>query len=172
MKFKTKDLKLAALRYYDNEHKGLELTAPLGYTFLYKKNDEYFDVFNPGDDVPVFERTYYTNDRMGEDYGTKVRLVSEESRLQTGPCYLLEKEDSEEKFSCDEIKLEELEDYVLNSPLYFMCRSEIANDRLAHLKQPLKMYKTILKDRVNEIQVSDFFDKRMEIDTVQFKKQK
>ena len=49
MKFKTEDLRIAAVRHFDIEHNGLGYTEPLGLKVLLQRGDTYINLLNPGE---------------------------------------------------------------------------------------------------------------------------
>lgn len=164
-RFNVKDLRLAAIKYFDEEANGIELTDALGYVILENTRENlYINVFNISDFTPVFERLPYANTtRDGEDYGSKMRLVINEAK--SGPCYVLTKIDLSDFFDKEIVFREDLEDYVLNSKYYFRDRKEIAISNLK--KQPVKMMKILLADSRSEEKFCRFFEER---DFIVFKK--
>lgn len=163
--FKARDLRLAAIRYFDAEANGIELTEALGYVILENiRENLYVNVFDIADSTPIFERVPYSNTTLdGEDYGTKVRSVLYEA--ETGPCYLLTKIKLSDCFDKDLISRKDLEDYILNSDYYFRNRKEIVMKNLK--KHPFRMLKTLYEDTKSEERFVDFFEQR---DYVVFKK--
>lgn len=158
-KIKTKDLKLATLRYFSEENRGVEVDSPLGcYAFLVEiGKDTYVNPFNPLEEYPIFKRVPYSNTTMsGEDYGTKIMSVN--NILREGPCYVLSDSSIVEYFSGEEIDLEVLEEYMLKSRGYFRERKTAALARLK--KHPIKMYKILKNDEKMEAEVENFFAER------------
>ena len=99
MVIKTKDLKLAQVRYYDEKHNGLEYSEPLSNVILVKTEDNLYDnLLNPGEAFPVFERVSKTFNQYSTDgyYGTKMRFVS--GKLASGEAWLLTSTDFESVF--------------------------------------------------------------------------
>lgn len=139
---KTEDLLFTTLKYYEKD-KGVEVSDNFAYAFLVKVSDDvYINPFEPLDLYPVFERVPYSNvTKDGESYGSKMRLLNDIDT--TGPCYIVM---SGKLFDKDLISYEELEEYILNSDKFFKDRFYIAKDRLAKLKQPLKMLSIMKKD--------------------------
>ena len=137
-KFNTKDLYLAELKYAAKE-KGIEVMEPLSYVFVYHKDNSFYNVITK-EEYPTYEKIPYSNTTIdGEDYGTKIRLVSELD--ETGPCYLLSNIKCEKLLSDSVVDLEIIKDYILNSSFFFKDRIDIAVDRLANFKEPVKMFK-------------------------------
>ena len=129
-KVNLSNLKLAVLKYFSDEHNGVELTEPLSYVVLRKgKNQKYtniFEIFDIYDDIPVFERVPYSNTTYdGEDFGSKLRIVQGEEYLSSGPCYILLQEDLSSYFGKDSINMLELEEFMVNSKYYFKDRKEL-----------------------------------------------
>lgn len=160
-KIEIKDLRIASLRYYSEENRGVEVDSPLGwgcFAFLVKiGKDTYVNPFNPLEEYPVFKRVPYSNTTMsGEDFGTKIMLAN--NILREGPCYVLSDDDYADYFGCDVIDIKVLEECILNSPGYFRERKGIAEARFK--KHPIKMYKILKNDEEMEDVVNKFFAKR------------
>lgn len=159
--FKVRDLKLAELKYYDEEHNGIEVMEPLSYVVLLRMGNSYVNFFKPEEIYPVFERTPYANVSVkdGEEFGTKVRLLTDEEDCVSGPCWLLDREDD----SCDKrdvVSVLEVEDYVLNSYRYFKDRIAIANERLKNFEHPFLMWRIIKRDGDKALEIEKFFEDR------------
>ena len=128
MNIETKKLKLAQVRYYDEEHNGVEVPSLKAYVFLLKSGESYINILNPGEDLPVYERVPYTNTTLdGDDYGTKIVLAYGE--CESGPCYVVENIGMDHIFEVDSISLRQLKEYVMKSNLFFMDRLEIMKHR-------------------------------------------
>lgn len=164
-KFMAKDLRLAEIKYFNEEAKGIELTEPIGYVILEKLRDDlYANPFDISDFTPVFERLPYSNTtRNGVEYGSKVRLVI--NKAESGPCYVLTNINLGDCFDREEIEGKDLEDYILKSGYYFPDRKNIAVKRFK--KHPIEMFKVLLNDEKQAEKFSDFFEER---DYVVYKK--
>ena len=126
--FKTDDLRLARVRYFDSKHHGTEFLADVeAYAFLEKVGEQFVNIFDPTDGLAVFDRLIYPNvDAYGYPYGNKLRHVCGEE--VDGACYVIEKESVKNLMKSDEITLKQLTDYVLKSEHFFV-------DRIALWKQ-------------------------------------
>lgn len=153
----TNRLFLGGMRFFSKEDNGAELSDNLGYAVLYKiAEDIYINIMNPLEEYPVFLRVPYTNvSSYGEEYGTKLALVSK--KVETGPCYVISSS-FKELLKVDNIDLEGLEDYILNSSYYFIDRTDIAKDRLK--KNPRKMNSIIKNDSKSYEEMVEFFENR------------
>lgn len=154
------NLKLAELHYYDQEHQGIELTDCLSYIILSKSDDGYVNLLNVEESYPVFKRLPYTNiTRGGEEYGTKVSLVTDYDKCVSGPCWILKDVNLEESFPKN-VNLESIEDYVLESDYFFKDRVDIAKKRMKKFDNPIKMGLIIKKDMKKVDDVDAFFKER------------
>jgi len=141
----TSKLYLAELKRCDKD-KGVEYMAPLSYIVIYKENQFFYNIVT-GEEHPTYERVPYSNQlASGEEYGTKVRLVSDSTKEQSGLCYLLV--GSKPFFPQDvaNVSLREVEDAILWSDYYFKDRISIAKRRLLKGENPLTMLKIIKND--------------------------
>ena len=140
---KLKNLKLARVRYFDAEHNGAEVTSLDAYAFLYEREGEYVNVFNPERELPVYGRVPYTNTTLdGEDYGTKIVLKSGE--VETGPCYIIDEENCDRFFGKDQMKFIDLKQYVIRSEKFFIDRLEMMQE--LGTKERIINYKKIRED--------------------------
>lgn len=160
MRFSIDVLNLAELRYFDEEHNGIELSKSQSLGILVPFGDRYFNLFNPGEEYPVFARSkfYSSSDSFGVDFGTKMKHVSGE--CSSGPCWVLIEEDFRRIFGKDFVYYEELEDYVLHSLDFFKDRELIARKRISDLDRPVKMMSIISKDKKDIAKMNDFFEQR------------
>ena len=116
---KTENLRLARVKYFDTAHNGAEITDKEVYAFLFTHDGEYANVFNPEDDLPVYDRSPYANTtKEGIDYGNKLFHVS--GPVQDGPCYVVEPVSVTRLFEKDTITMEELRRYVMQSSQFFI----------------------------------------------------
>ena len=118
---KTRDLRLARVKYYDLEHNGAELSHIDAYAFLERVGEEYVNVFDPTDGLAVLDRSLYTNTtKDGEDYGN--RLIHVCGTLTDGPCYVMDRVSVPDMMGIDIISTEQLREYVLRSDKFFVDR--------------------------------------------------
>lgn len=161
IRFKTKDIKLAELKYYDKDHGGMEYMNSLSLIFVVKFGDEYVNLLNIYEAYQTYERVPYSNTTNdGEDFGTMISLVSGVER--NGPCWLLTGQRANDLFEEETISIEELEDYVLDSKDYFKDRYNIAFNRLYRGERPFKMLEIIKKDITKKRDIDRFFDIKAE----------
>lgn len=159
-KIKVKNIFFAELKYFSNEHQGVEVMDPLSCVMVAKVGEDYVNLLKMEERYPTFDRIPYSNDYQFEDFGTKLRLLTE--TVETGPCWVLcEKPDD---FSFDEqenVSLSELEDYVLKTPTFFKERMAIAAERMNRYIHPFFMYRVMKKDIKKHQEMQKFFDSRM-----------
>ena len=161
MKINTRDLKLAEVRYYDAEHNGLELTRPLAYVVLLNRGDTYVSLLNPGEIAPIYERVPRTVNvtSTGDYFGTKVRQLSGDS--DSGEVWLLTDYDFVTKISKEKVDINDVEDYVLDSNLFFKDRIALAESRAKRSAiQRFKMGKIIAADQEDMNNMLSFFAER------------
>lgn len=138
-------VRLAQVRYFDVEANASEIPEEKGYVFLVNINGTYINPFNPIEEVPVYDRTWYSNTTWaGREFGTKIVLVQGE--VQEGICYILEWEKGKDIFDKDVVSLKEIEDYMFESDDFFIDRLEISRDRRWNPKEKLLRYKQIVED--------------------------
>ncbi len=71
--FKTKDLRLARIRYFDRKRNGAELTDIEAYTFLLKTAEKCINVFDSTDVLSIYDRMPYPNVASnGMEYGNRL----------------------------------------------------------------------------------------------------
>jgi len=117
----TKKLRLGQVRYFDTKTNSSEIPELSVYAFLYEVNGTYVNVLDFTRDYPVFDRYIYTNyASTGEAYGNKIQLVNGE--LKDGLCYILERGDASRLLGKDEVTLNDLLLYVINSDKFFIDR--------------------------------------------------
>lgn len=161
----TKDLKLAAVRYYDNEHNGMEFTDPISHVVLFNRGDTYINLLNPGEICPVWTRVPNTTNVIGssdEYIGTKVDIVHGD--IQSGEAWLIDDTDMSSCFGREVVSLRDVENYVIFSCDYFHNRVEIIQDRLRREKMsPIRKRELIRikeHDRVKFGEMETFFKER------------
>ena len=157
-KFEKSKLYLAELKYFDMQHNGIELSEPASYVVLCQYAEgKFFNVLDPFETLPTFEKlpgttNFYNNE---EYFGSKIRVLTDE--YSTGPCWLLCDKKIGDYFENEEVTISEIEDYVLDSPLYFKDRLPIAKDRLRNFQKPFKMAKIVRRDKEIDGSVDEFF---------------
>ena len=138
----TSKLYLAQVRYYETERNGVEITDLKAYAFLAKVNGAYINILNPVEELPVYNRLPYSNTtRDGIDYGNIISLVCGDEK--DGPCFVIENVDVKKIFGQDTILLSDVENYVLNSDLFFVDRIDLMssseNSSLHYIKSRKKL---------------------------------
>lgn len=146
-------IKLAQIRYFDAERKGSLIPEEKAYVFLVDIGGEYINLFNPSEILPVFGRAPYSNITMdGVEFGTKIVLLQGE--IQDGPCYIIEKINSDDIFRKDEVTVEEIENYMIKSDRFFVDRIDIFERRKSIMD--LGKRKKIRDDRVKLGKFEDY----------------
>ena len=154
-KIKLKRLKLARVKYFDKEHNGAEVNDIDAYAFLYEKDGEYVNLFNPAREYPVYGRVPYTNTtRDGEDFGSKIVLRSGE--VESGPCYIIDMEDCSKFFGKDKMSLDSLKQYMMMSSSFFIDRLEMMQEGTK--REKILHYKKIQQDRTMHARFNQFMD--------------
>lgn len=145
-KFDTDKLHLAVIK--NNTENGVEFTADFEYALLLEPREGiYINLLNPVRFYPVFKRLPYSNTTLdGEDYGTKLALVSKFTDENERYCYVLKKASFDQIFG-KIATMEEIENFVLNSGFYFADRKRIAMDRILELNRPVVMLKKYFADK-------------------------
>ena len=139
-----KRLKLAKVRYYDAENNGAELSDIDAYAFLINVNGHYINLFDPIEELPVYDRTFYTNTtRRGDDFGTLIKHI--DGAIEDGPCYILERMDLGRIFKGDTIKISELVNYIFKSDKFFVDRLNLYKENKGSLPR-----NTISKNKLKE----------------------
>lgn len=160
-KVDTSRIKLAQLRYY-KVGKGAEISNNYVYTILAEFNGTYINPLNPFDELPVYDRAPYSNVTPDGkyEYGTKVFLVNGEEK--DGLCYVLEKENVASSFKKSEVDIKDIENYVLNSKLFFIDRIELLEKDKRLLKD--KYYKKLYLEDIKRMnQLKDFINSHNEV---------
>ncbi len=164
MKIDTKKLKLAKLKYFDEERNGAEVSDINAYAFLAEVDGKYVNFFEPFSDeeLLVFKRSIYPNVTMdGEEYGNKLIQVSGTAR--DGKCFIIENVDVSKLLGKSEISDEELSDYICRSSMFFIDRVEL----LKRKKHGSLMRKSVINKRIAEDiqmmdEVDEYFDSHLE----------
>lgn len=156
---RTKDIKLAELKFYNKEEGGVELTPVQSYGWLVKLGDGYLNVLNPYEEFPVLERVPYSNcSQYGLEYGTKMRPLTECS--ESGPCWIIGKDSLADFTSLEEVNRQELEDIVLSSSLFFKDRYPIVKKRLLKFRDITRYYSLFWDDLMDIHFMQMFFEAR------------
>ena len=165
-KFNRKNLYIAELRYFDEEHNGIEFGQELSLVVLskFKKGKEtiYYNVLNEGEVLPTYGRStvYGQYDSNGNQFGTKMDLLG--GKAQTGPCWLLRHTLENYSYLPEELDRNAIEELVLESDHYFKDRKAIAERMRKQRNHPFKMIKILRKDAVDEEYMNFFFQEREE----------
>lgn len=162
MKVNTKDLSVAEVRYYDKEKNGLEYTSPLSYVILLNRGDTYVNLFNCGDFAPVYTRIKNVSNRFkdsDEFFGTKINLVCGE--VQSGEAWLISDVNFSEVFGMEEVDVDDIENYVIESDLFFKDRLEIIKTLQKRYVLPEVSVRSVLeKDQKSLDEMNAFFAER------------
>ena len=127
---KTKDLKLARVKYFDMAHNGAELTDVEAYAFLEKVGDQYVNVFDMTEELPVLDRSLYPNVmRNGEEFGN--RLIHVCGTLTDGACYVIEPVNVSKLLGFDTIGSDDLKEYMYRSEKFFVDRMHLIQEEKA-----------------------------------------
>ena len=152
----TSNIKLAQIRYFNEKVNACEIPTIEAYALLVNVWGKYINLFNFTDELPVYTRAPYSNTTMdGEDYGTKIVLVTGE--VQEGPCYVLEPLRMKSVFRKEKISFGELEQYVLQSDLFFVDRIGLLEDANQKGIQKMKNNKKILEDSKKMAKLNEYF---------------
>ena len=135
-------IKMAQIRYFDANRQATEIPINKAYAIMINVNGSYVNMLNPGEELPVFARSKYPNvAKDGSEYGSRIYLVNGE--LQDGLCFVLEHGDMFHEFHKDLVSLREIEEYVLNSDLFFA-------DRIKLLKEGKKPRNISIKKKIKD----------------------
>ena len=166
IKVDTSRVKLAQLRYFNLERKASEIPEDKAYAVLVEVNGTYINVLNPMEELPVLDRSPYTNTTPDglHEFGNQLFLVNGE--LQDGPCYILERENMKDHFRREKVSISDIENYVLNSKKFFVDRVElIEKDRkLLRDRYYKKLYLEDIKKLNKFNEYLDSFDKEKELE--------
>ena len=146
-------IRLAQIRYFDADRKGSLIPEERAYVFMVDIGGEYVNLFNPSENLPVYGRTPYSNTtRYGIEFGTKIVLLQGE--IQNGPCYIIEKINPDDIFRKEEVTVEEIENYMLQSDRFFIDRIDIFERRKSIIDFGKR--KKIREDRVKLEKFEDY----------------
>ena len=161
----TKDLKIAAIRYYDDEHNGMEFTDPVSHVVLLNRGDTYINLLNPGEVCPIWVRVPNTTNAIGssdEYIGTKIDIV--QGDIQSGEAWLIDDTDMSSCFGKENVSLRDVENYVISSSDYFHNRAELIQDRLRRERMSYRQRRELIKikehDGVKFGEMEAFFEER------------
>ena len=112
--YDTNTMRLAELKYYSKEDNGVEVSSPLSLGVFMLLGGQWFNVFDVSDDSIIFERLkYYGNVTSdGLEYGSKLKVVSDEEKDVSGPCWILDDEPLSKTVGKDIVTIKEIEDYL------------------------------------------------------------
>lgn len=160
--YDTNTMRLAELKYYSKEDNGVEVSSPLSLGVFMLLGGQWFNVFDVSDDSIIFERLkYYGNVTSdGLEYGSKLKVVSDEEKDVSGPCWILDDEPFSKTIGKDIVTVKEIEDYLLDSKEYFKDRNDIAHQRLLSWSEPARMVSIIKKDNKSKMKMDEFFAER------------
>ena len=125
----SKRIKLARVKYFDLEKNGVEYRYfdDDPYVFLVNVDGKYVNLFDPSEDMPVYERIPYPNHLPnGDFFGTMIDIVQGE--VKEGLCYLIDKPEEYELiklFWKEKIRISDLINYMFNSKLFFIDRKDL-----------------------------------------------
>lgn len=158
IEIKANKVRLAQVRYFDVEENASEIPHEPAYAFLIKVNGVYINPFNPIEEVPVYERVWYSNTTWeGREFGTKIVLAQGE--VQEGKCYILELEMGKKLFDKDMITIKDLEDYMFNSEDFFVDRLEVGKNKPWKPKEMLLRYKQMQSDYIKMLNLEEYLNK-------------
>ena len=164
VKVDTSKLRLAQLRYFNLERKASEIPDEKAYAVLVEVNGTYVNVLNPIEELPVLDRSPYTNTTPDgqHEFGNQLFLINGE--LQDGPCYILERGNLRDHLRRETVSISDIENYVLNSKEFFVDRVElIEKDRkLLRDKYFKRLYLEDIKNLNKFNEYLDSFDKEKE----------
>ena len=138
-------VKLAQVRYFDIERNASEIPEDKVYVVLINVNGTYINALNPFEELPVYQRTPYSNVTSDgrHEYGNKIQLVNGEEK--DGVCFILELVDLGYEFRKDKVTIEDIENYVLNSKLFFKDRIKLLQGK-RRLQKSLYDKKLLVED--------------------------
>ncbi len=139
------ELILADLRIYDIGY-GVEVDLDMPKVLLKQIDGVFCNVFNENESYPLLKRLPYSNtSKDGDTYGNKLQVVGEKLESKEGLCAV---ESIEDFFKDDDKKImsiEELEEMVINSELFFKDRAEILYRRASEITSSRKARKIMKK---------------------------
>ena len=120
----TDKLRLAKVKYFDVKHNGVEVTGEDPYVFLLNINNTYINLFDPVENLPVYDRLPYSNTtKSGVDFGSKIVLKQGEER--DGLCYVIENTKVKGLFNRDLVSIVDIENYMIHSDKFFIDRRDL-----------------------------------------------
>lgn len=154
-------VRLAQIRYFDVEANASEIPMEKAYAFLVKVNGVYINPFNPLEEVPVYDRAWYSNTTLeGREFGTKIILAQGE--VQEGKCYILEMEKGEKIFDKEVVTIKDLEDYMFQSDEFFVDRLTIGKKKPWKPKEMLSRYRQMENDYIKEMKLEAYLNREEE----------
>ncbi|MBR3211388.1 MAG: hypothetical protein IKF71_05590 [Bacilli bacterium] len=153
---KTKNLKLARVKYFNGETKGAELNDIDAYVFLLNTGNTYINVFDLTDNITVYDRSVYPNVMDdGEEFGTRLVCVSGE--VESGPCYVIEPIKGDSLIGSETVSLGDLKEFVYQSELFFVDRIHLLEEERTMKK--MKMRHIIKDDQRKMSSLQDYFER-------------
>ena len=126
-KISADKVRIGQVRYFDIERNATEIPEDKAYAFLVNINGVYINPFSPLEEVPVYDRTDYSNYTLdGIPHGTKIVLAS--GKVKEGPCYVLKKISGKDIFNKEVVTIKDLEDYMFASEDFFFDRLTVVKD--------------------------------------------
>jgi len=152
--FKTNNIKVGTLRYYDEE-KGVDVLTPTAFGLFIMTDQTYVNFLENSDQYPIFSN---------ESYEDKLVLVkSMNDILKSGPCWVLENYDFRDVFGKEEIDEDSLLEYIVWSKRFFKDRENIVRERLKRSVNPMAMFRILKNDADNTRELNDFFEQRVHV---------
>lgn len=150
-------IKRAEIRYFESEKNGVAIPNMEAYAILVNVNGVYVNVVHPLEEINVWGRLPYSNStNMGEDYGTKIKLLS--GKENDGVCYVIEPtlpKEIEDLVIDDtnKINIGDIYWYIANSKDYYVDRISILknNPGLVKLGKAKKIIDSDLEKQIEFI---------------------
>ena len=158
----TDRVRLAQIRYFDVAENASEIPSEKAYAFLIKVNGVYINPFNPLEEVPVYDRLWYSNTTWeGREFGTKIVLAQGE--VQEGKCYILEMEKGKDIFDKKSVTIKDLEDYMFKSDDFFADRLTVGKSKHWKPKELLRRYRQMEDDYIRELKLEEYLKREKPI---------
>ena len=163
-KISADKVRIGQVRYFDMERNATEIPEDKAYAFLVNINGVYINPFSPLEEVPVYDRTNYTNTTLdGESFGTKIVLASGE--VKEGFCYVLEKISGKEIFNKDIVTIRDLEDYMFDTNDFFFDRLTVGKDGRWKPREALYRYMQMEDDYIKKMKLDMYLNREEKIKT-------
>ncbi len=141
-------IRLAEVRYYykngDRGYTEIRNEKDKVYVFLLKMGNQYINIFTE-EEYPVYDRGYEKSMTLsGEQFGNKIKLVAGEEK--EGLCYVIDPMSvmDDRFFGKDKYRVEEIVDYMMYSPKFFVDRIGIIKNKLVSFN--FEVIRIILND--------------------------